>query len=84
VFLSKCLAWGKQYRLQRRIRGTESVSNVLFATALRLARNRGLLQAEAPDLAALRHAWAQEISDAIRGVDAIGALATTRLAGLIE
>ena len=84
AFLSKCLAWGKQYRLQRRIRSTESVSKVLFGTALRLAGNRGLLQADAPDLLVRRQALAQEIRDAIRRVDAIGALASTRLAGLIE
>jgi glycerol-3-phosphate O-acyltransferase len=84
VFLSKCLAWGKQYRLQRRIRSTESVSKVLFGTALRLARNRGLLKADSADSAARRRAWAEEIRAAIRRVDAIGALATTRLAGLIE
>ncbi len=83
TFLSRCLAWGKQYRLQRRIRGTESVSKVLFETALRLARNRNLLDPGAPDLAARRRVFADEIRDAIRRVDAIGALAVSRLAGLI-
>jgi glycerol-3-phosphate O-acyltransferase len=84
AFLSKCLAWGKQYRLQRRIRSTESVSKVLFETALRLARNRNLLQHGSPDLTVRRQAFAAEIRDAIRRVDAISALAASRLAGLIE
>jgi glycerol-3-phosphate O-acyltransferase len=84
VFLAKCLAWGKQYRLQHRIRNGDSVSRVLFATAFRLARNRGLVQADAPDLETRRKAWAQEIREAIRRVDMIGALASTRFAGLIE
>jgi glycerol-3-phosphate O-acyltransferase len=84
AFLSRCLALGKQYRLQRRIRSSESVSKVLFETALRLARNRGLIDAASADLAEKRRAFAEEIRDAIRRVDAIGALAATRLAGMIE
>ncbi|HUI27775.1 MAG TPA: 1-acyl-sn-glycerol-3-phosphate acyltransferase, partial [Candidatus Kryptonia bacterium] len=84
AFVSQCLAWGKQYRLQRRIRSTESVSKVSFETALRLARNRNLVDAGAPDLVARRHAFADELRDTIRRVDAIGALAASRLAGLIE
>jgi glycerol-3-phosphate O-acyltransferase len=84
AFLTTCLAWGKQYRLQRRIRSTESVSKVLFETALRLARNRGLLDPGAPDLAARRAAFSSEIRDATRRVDAIGALAAARLAGALR
>ena len=59
-----CLALGKQYRLQRRIRSAESVSKVLFETALRLARNRDLLEPGAPDLVERRRAFADEIRDA--------------------
>ena len=44
AFLGRCMGLGKQYLLQRRIRSAESVSKVLFETALRLARNRGLLE----------------------------------------
>jgi glycerol-3-phosphate O-acyltransferase len=84
AFLSQCLALGKQYRLQRRIRSSESVSKVLFESALRLARNRSLIDGNAPDVAARRRAFADELRDAVRRVDAIGALAASRLAGLIE
>jgi len=84
AFLAKCLAWGKQYRLQRRIRSAESVSKVLFETALRLARNRNLLDASVPGVASRRRALAEEIRAANRRVEAIGALAASRLAGLIE
>ena len=84
AFLAQCLAWGKQYRLQRRIRSTESVSKVLFEAALRLARNRDLVESNAPGLAARRRAFADELRDAIRRIDAIGTLAASRLAGLIE
>jgi glycerol-3-phosphate O-acyltransferase len=84
AFLAQCLARGKQYRLQRRIRSTESVAKALFETALRVARNRNLVDTNAPDVAARRRAFADELRDAIRRVDAIGTLAASRLAGLIE
>ena len=83
-FLATCLALGKQYRLQRRIGRAESVSKVLFSTALRLARNRELLEPGAPDLGERRRAFAAEIRAVIRRIDAIDALAASRLAGLIE
>jgi glycerol-3-phosphate O-acyltransferase len=82
--LAECQALGNQYRLQRRIRSSESVSRVLFATALRLARNRDLVEPGAPNLAERRARFAEEIRDAIRRVDAIDALAASRRAGLID
>jgi len=83
AFLQRCQALGTQYRLQRRILSPESVSRVLFETALRLARNRGLLDSGAPELAERRQAFAAEIRDAIRRCDAIEVLVQSRLAGLI-
>ena len=84
AFLSTCLALGKQYRLQRRIRREESVSKVLFATALRLARNYGLLAPDGAELIDRRRAFAADIRAIIRRIDAIEALAASRLAGLID
>ncbi len=91
AFITSCIALGKQYELQRRIRSPESVSKVLFKTALRLAGNRGLLAsgpgtpiADAQDLSTRRRAFAEEVRTAIRRVDAIDALAASRRAGLIE
>ncbi len=83
AFLGRCMGLGKQYLLQRRIRSAESVSKVLFETALRLAGNRGLLETGAADLAERRKAFADEIRDAIRRADAIELLAQSRVAGLI-
>lgn len=83
AFLGHCMGLGKQYLLQRRIRSAESVSKVLFETALRLAKNRGLLETGAADLAERRKAFADEIRGAIRRTDAIDLLAQSRVAGLI-
>jgi glycerol-3-phosphate O-acyltransferase len=83
-FLSRCLAMGRQYQLQRRIRSAESVSRVLFSTALRLAANRDLLDPVAARVEERRRAFAREIRATIRRIDAIDALAASRQAGLIE
>jgi glycerol-3-phosphate O-acyltransferase len=82
-FFARCLARGKQYQLQRRIQSAESVSKVLFASALQLARNRRLLEPGSPDVAERRRAFAVELREVIRRVDAIAALAASRHAGLI-
>ncbi len=84
VFLAECLALGKQYHLQRRIRSAESVSRVLFETAFRLAKNRKLVDPGSSDLVERRRAFALEIREAIRRIDAIDALAASRWAGLID
>ena len=83
-FLTDCLNLGRQYGLQRRIHSAESVSKALFETALRLVRNRQLIDPHAPALAERRSAFAGEIRDALRRVDAIDALALKRHAGLIQ
>jgi glycerol-3-phosphate O-acyltransferase len=57
---------------------------VLIETALRLAGNRGLLEPGPADLAERRRAFAEEIRDVIRRIDAIDALAASRRAGLID
>jgi len=82
-FLGRCLALGKQYQLQRRIGRAESVSKVLFESALKLARNRGLAEPDVPNLGQRRRAFADELAGAIRRVDAIEALAAARRAGLL-
>ena len=66
------------------MRTAESISKVIFETALRLARNRGLLDPTAPDLTARRCALAAEIRDAIRRAEAIDVLAASRRAGFVS
>jgi glycerol-3-phosphate O-acyltransferase len=80
--LSRCLALGKQYVLRRRIRSAESVSKSYFETALKLADNRRLLAADAPDLAERRAAFAAGLAGAVRRIDAIDALAAARRSGI--
>ncbi|MBW2499836.1 MAG: glycerol-3-phosphate 1-O-acyltransferase [Deltaproteobacteria bacterium] len=82
-----CLAWGKQYLRQRRIRSAESVSKTLLQNGIRLAGNRGLLDGDAnrpSDLAERRQRLAREIHDTTRRIDAIDALASARRAGALR
>jgi glycerol-3-phosphate O-acyltransferase len=82
--VERCLGVGKQYLLQRRITNAESVSKVLFENGLKLARNRGLLDADVPQLGDRRHAFSAEIIAALRRIDIVDALAASRRAGLID
>jgi glycerol-3-phosphate O-acyltransferase len=82
--LRRCLGLGKQYHLQKRIRNGESVSNVFFANGLLLARNRGLTQGGNVDAVEKRTAFATELRDTVRRIDAIEALAAGRRAGLLD
>ena len=81
-FLSECLALGHQYALQRHIKRQESVSNVLFKTAVKLARNRGLWEPGGAEQKDARRRFARQIRAAIRRVDAVEAIVRARLAGI--
>ena len=82
-FINRCMGLGRQYHLQRRIHSAASVTPVLFRNALRLAENRGLLDADAPDRVEQRRDFAIELRGVVRRVEAIDALAASRRAGLI-
>jgi glycerol-3-phosphate O-acyltransferase len=56
-FIGDCMANGRQLLLQGRVHGADSVSRELFATALKLAANRGLIDGDA----AGRMAWLDEL-----------------------
>ncbi len=81
--LRDCMVWGKQYTLQRRIRSAESVSKTLLQNGIRLASNHGLLDADSSELRDRRAAFADEIRESIRRINAIDALASARRAGAI-
>jgi glycerol-3-phosphate O-acyltransferase len=84
AFLRGCLALGRQYVRQHRVARQESVSQALFATALKLARHRGLVEPGGAELSARRRAFAGELRQDIRRVDAIEALVKARVAGILE
>ncbi|NNF63942.1 MAG: hypothetical protein HKN07_06750, partial [Acidimicrobiia bacterium] len=73
--LEASIALGKQYEAQRKIQSVESVSTVLFDSAIKLAANRGILEASATrsefaaDITAIvSHLYALEALEA--GLDA--------------
>ena len=82
AFLTECLALGHQYALQRHIKRQESVSNVLFGTAVKLARNRGLWEPGGAERREARRRFASEIRATIRRIDAVEAIVRARQAGL--
>jgi glycerol-3-phosphate O-acyltransferase len=75
AFLRECLGVGRQYVMLRRLRTPESVSRELFAGALSLAANRHLVDPGGEELRERRATFAAETREAVRGVDAIRALA---------
>jgi len=80
--LAECMALGRQYLLQRRIQSPESVSTVLFGTGFKLADNRRLLEPGGPGQLERRRAFAAEIREVLRRMDAVAALAAAKRAGL--
>jgi glycerol-3-phosphate O-acyltransferase len=74
AFLTDCLAFGQQLRLQHRITSGEAVSTELFRSALKLADNRGLLDGAGSELGAGRAAFAAELRDLVRRVRVLEAI----------
>jgi glycerol-3-phosphate O-acyltransferase len=73
----RALGLGHQYVAQRRLRSPESVSVLLFGTALQLAKNRGLFD-PGDDLAKRRTAFLTELRSLLRRIDQIEDLAIRR------
>ena len=77
ALLERCAAVGHQLLLQGKLHGPESLSRELFASAVRLAGNRGLLvpattpREGEPDLATRRRAFAAEVRGVVERVVAI-------------
>jgi len=81
-FIAGCLGLGKQYRLQRKIATEESISQILFKSALSLADNRDLLDVDDENLGARRKEFAVEIQETLQRVNAIDAMRAARRAGI--
>ncbi len=73
----RALGLGRQYVAQRRLRSSESVSVLLFQTALQLAGNRGLL-GPGEDLAIRRAEFLDELRRLLRRLDLVEDLAIRR------
>ncbi|OBH57480.1 glycerol-3-phosphate acyltransferase [Mycobacterium mantenii] len=68
------LGVGRQYVAQTRIRSSESVSTLLFATARQVVDDQNLT-APAPDLAERRGQFLQELRDVLRDFNYVGRIA---------
>jgi glycerol-3-phosphate O-acyltransferase len=82
VFLSECLGVARQWLLQRRLASAESASLEVFRTGLALARHRRLEGPGGAELTRARQAFAQELRETLRLIEAVeaggGALASGR------
>jgi glycerol-3-phosphate O-acyltransferase len=74
AFLRECLEVGQQLRLQRRITSGEALSTELFRSALKLAENRGLLDARDPELTAARQAFVDELREFVRRIRVVATI----------
>jgi glycerol-3-phosphate O-acyltransferase len=61
-FTRECLDVARQLRMQQQLASTESISGELYATAVKLAANRDLVDPGREELAERRRAFAEEIS----------------------
>ncbi|MDQ3849747.1 MAG: glycerol-3-phosphate 1-O-acyltransferase, partial [Actinomycetota bacterium] len=75
AFVRECLGVGRQYVMQGRIDHPEAVSRELFSGALRLAANRDLVDPGREEVRDGRRALAAEITDVVRRVRVLRALA---------
>ena len=82
TFLDECLRVGRQWVLQRRLASDESVSLELFATALKLARHRGLVESTVPQLGERRQHFAAEVAETVGRISEIAERARNRETGL--
>jgi glycerol-3-phosphate O-acyltransferase len=84
-FLDECSGVGQQMLLQGRLHGPESLSRELFASALKLAGNRDLIDPGREELAQRRQAFAAQLRDIVARViriDEIDAAARREAVGV--
>jgi glycerol-3-phosphate O-acyltransferase len=67
--VTTCLSLARQRWLQKTLHTPESISKDYFVNAYQLAKNQGLVEVGAPDLAARRLAFSEELQRAVRLVD---------------
>jgi glycerol-3-phosphate O-acyltransferase len=74
AFAAQCLGLGEQMRRRHQLASGDAVSIELFRSAQKLADNRGLLDADRPELANARRAFAVELRDLVRRVRVLAEL----------
>ncbi|TQS43281.1 glycerol-3-phosphate 1-O-acyltransferase [Cryptosporangium phraense] len=74
-FTRECLDVARQLRMQQQLASSESISGELFATALKLASNRDLVDPGRDEVRAARQKFADEIEGWVRRVRRVRALA---------
>jgi glycerol-3-phosphate O-acyltransferase len=79
ALLDQCLGLGRQLVLQHRLDRADSVSAELYASALRLADNRGLVESGGPELTERRREYRDEVAAVLDDLAWIGGLETERL-----
>jgi glycerol-3-phosphate O-acyltransferase len=86
AFTRECLDVARQLRMQQQLASTESISGELYATALKLAANRDLVDPGREELGKQRQEFADELEGWVRRVRQARSLALTepRLEGAIE
>ncbi|MGV0835086.1 glycerol-3-phosphate 1-O-acyltransferase [Mycolicibacterium thermoresistibile] len=67
----RAMGLGRQYVAQDRVRSTESVSALLFATARQVAADQLLIGPDAPELAQRRAAFRTELREVLTDMDTI-------------
>ena len=78
-FLDECGGVGQQMLLQGRLHGPESLSRELFASALRLAANRDLVDAGRDELGKRREELVTQLEQVVADVVVIDEIADVRL-----
>jgi glycerol-3-phosphate O-acyltransferase len=78
-FLDECAAVGQQMLLQGRLHGPESLSRELFASALKLAANRDLVDAGREELGKRREELVTQLERVVADVSRIDGISETSL-----
>jgi glycerol-3-phosphate O-acyltransferase len=84
AFIDECLGVGRQMLLQGALHGAESVSAELYATALKLAANRDLVDPGRDDVRVARLAFLAEIEELVSRVGRIGDLEVALLEEVLD
>ncbi len=72
--MEKCLGFGQQQVLQRKLHSPESITLELFRNALKLAEHRGLLTGTGREVLQRRRAFASDLHEIVRDLETLARL----------